>query len=164
MNDYQKTIAVNIPASEVYAAITERISDWWSNDLAGAAVRAGDSFTIAFGKTGKTFDIAEAVTNKRVIWKCVKAYIDMPSLEDKAEWVGTKLIWTLGAAGQSTTLTFLHKGLNQSLQCYKVCEAGWDEFLASLEAYLATGKGMPFLKSGSNQDLEEKKLSPGLTS
>ena len=162
MSDYQKTIAVNKPASEVYAAITKHISDWWSNDLAGAAVSAGDSFTISFGKTRKTFDIIEAVTNKRVIWECVKAYIDLPSLENKAEWVGTKLIWTLDATDQRTTLTFLHKDLNQSLECYKVCAAGWDEFLASLQTYLATGNGMPFMKSAGNQDWEEKKLSTGL--
>jgi hypothetical protein len=157
MNDYKKSIAVNKPVSEVYAAITEHISDWWSNDLTGAAVRAGDSFTIAFGKTQKTFNIVEAIPNKQVVWKCVKAYIDMASLENKAEWVGTKLVWTVSAAGQNTTLTFLHEGLNKNFECYNVCEAGWDQFLASLEAYLITGKGKPFLKAADNKDHEEKK-------
>jgi hypothetical protein len=152
MNDYQKSITVKKPISEVYAAITEHISDWWSNDLTGAAAHAGDSFTIAFGKTRKTFVIVEALSNKQIIWKCVKAYIDMASLKNKAEWVGTKLIWTLSAAGQNTTLAFLHEGLNQSFECYNVCESGWDTFLASLQAYLATGKGMPFLKAAGNEE------------
>jgi hypothetical protein len=48
----------------------------------------------------------------------------MPSLKNKAEWVGTKLIWTLSATDQGTTLTFLQEGLNQSFECYNVCEAG----------------------------------------
>jgi len=61
--------------------------------------------------------------------------------------VGTTLIWTLSPAGQGTTLTFLHKGLNQSFQCYNVCESGWDHFLASLQLYLETGKGTPHLKA-----------------
>jgi hypothetical protein len=39
-----------------------------------------------------------------------------------------------------------------------VCEAGWDTFLASLQAYLATGKGAPFLKAAANKDREEKKI------
>jgi uncharacterized protein YndB with AHSA1/START domain len=150
MNDYQKSITVNKPVSEVYAAITEHIPDWWSNDLTGAAARAGDSFIISFGKTRKTMDIAAAIPNKQVVWKCVEAYIDMPSLKNKAEWVDTRMIWTLGAADQSTTLTFLHEGLNQSFECYTVCEAGWDTFLASLQAYLTTGKGSPFLKAAGN--------------
>lgn len=147
MNDYQKSFTVNKSIDEVYAAITQHIPDWWSNDLQGTAVKEGDSFTIAFGDTCKTFDIADAIPNKQIIWKCVKAYIDMPSLENKAEWVGTNLIWTFKADNQSTTLTFLHEGLNQSFECYELCEAGWNQFLASLEAYLATGKGKPYLKA-----------------
>jgi uncharacterized protein YndB with AHSA1/START domain len=146
MNAYQKNITVNKPVTEVYAAITEHISDWWSNDLTGAAAHTGDSFTIAFGKTRKTMNIVEAIPNKQVVWKCIKAYIDMASLKNKAEWVGTKMIWTLNATDQTTTLSFLHKGLNRHLECYSVCEDGWDQFLASLQAYLRTGKGKPFLK------------------
>ncbi len=88
----------------------------------------------------------------------------MPSLENKAEWVGTKMIWRLSASDQSTTLAFLHEGLNQSFECYKVCEAGWDTFLASLQAYLTTGKGMPFLKAVDNKDWEEKKQLASLIS
>ena len=81
----------------------------------------------------------------------------MASLKNKAEWVGTKMIWTLSSDDQATTLTFLHEGLNQSLECYTICEAGWDQFLASLHAYLTTGKGMPYLKAADNEDEAEKK-------
>jgi uncharacterized protein YndB with AHSA1/START domain len=157
MNDYQKSITVNKPADEVYSAITEHIQDWWSNDFSGTAAQKSDQYTIAFGATQKTFGILEAVPNKQVVWKCIKAYIDMPSLKNKAEWVGTKLIWTLSATDQGTTLTFLHEGLNQSFECYNVCEAGWDTFLASLQAYLVTGKGTPFLKAAGNEDWGRKK-------
>jgi hypothetical protein len=147
MNDYQKSITVNKPGNEVYAAITEHIADWWSNDLTGTAAHAGDSFNIAFNNTSKTFDIVEAIPNKRVVWKCVKAYIDMASLENKSEWVGTTLTWTLNSAEKSTILDFLHEGLNKSFECYNVCEAGWDYFLASLHIYLETDKGTPHIKT-----------------
>ena len=149
MTDYKKSITVNKPVNEVYRAITEHISDWWSNDLTGAAAKKGDSFIISFGETCKTFEIADAVRDKQIVWKCVKAYIAMPSLDNKAEWVGTNLIWTLSTNKQNTILSFLHEGLNQSFECYDLCEAGWDQFLASLEAYLNTGKGMPYLKEKS---------------
>ena len=154
MNDYQKRITVNKPVNEVYAAITKQIPDWWSNDFAGAAANRGDSFNIAFGETRKTFEIVEAMPNKKIIWKCVKAYIDMASLKNKAEWEGTEIIWTLSTDNQITTLIFLHKGLNSNFECYDVCEAGWDQFLASLQLYLTTGKGTPFLKV--EEDLERK--------
>jgi len=146
MKDYQKTITVNKPVTEVYAAITEHISDWWSNDLKGAASNVGDSFIIAFGETRKTMVIEEAIPQKKVVWKCTNAYIAMPSLKNKEEWVGTSMIWIFVNNGQGTTLHFLHEGLNQSFECYEICEAGWDEFLDSLSEYLTTGIGKPFLK------------------
>jgi uncharacterized protein YndB with AHSA1/START domain len=153
MKDYQKSITVNKPVSEVYAAITHHIAEWWSEDVTGAAAQTGDSFNIAFGGTRKTMDIVEAIPDKQVIWKCVEAYIDMPSLQNKAEWVGTRLIWTLSPAESGTTLSLLHEGLNQSFECYDVCEAGWDVSLISLQAFLTTGKGtMPFSKATSEQD------------
>jgi len=146
MSDYQKTITVNKPVTEVYTAITENIADWWSNDLTGPATNTGDSFIIAFDETRKTMVIEEAIPYKRVVWKCIKAYIAMPSLKNKSEWVDTKMIWTIDNADQGTILHFLHHGLNQRFECYEICEAGWDEFLSSLKTYLITGKGKPFLK------------------
>lgn len=148
MKDYQKSFTLNNPANEVYAAITEHIPDWWSNDLSGASAKAGDRFNIAFGETRKTFEITEAIPDEQVTWKCIKAYIDMPSLTNKAEWEGTRMIWTISASEEGTTLHFLHEGLNPDLECYTVCEDGWDTFLGSLEAYLMTGKGRPYLKVG----------------
>jgi uncharacterized protein YndB with AHSA1/START domain len=146
MDNYKKNITVNKPVSEVYAAITEHIQDWWSNDLIGAAVNAGDSFTISFGKTQKTFEILEVAPNERVVWKCVKAYIDMAILTNKAEWEGTKLIWKISPHSAGTTIYFLHEGLTPDFECYNVCEAGWDTFLTSLQTYLNTGKGLPYQK------------------
>jgi hypothetical protein len=144
MNDYQKSFDINKPESEVNSALTEHISDWWSDDLTGSAKSSGDRFTISFGKTRKTMDVVSAVPDKQIIWKCVEAYIDMPSLKNKSEWVGTKLIWTLTTSDQhTTTLTFLHEGLNQNFECYEVCESAWNTFLASLKSYLTTGKGEP---------------------
>jgi uncharacterized protein YndB with AHSA1/START domain len=145
MSDYQKSMTVNKPVGEVYAAITEHIPDWWSKDFTGAAAQAGDSFNIAFGGTRKTMDIEKAIPHQQIVWKCTEAYIDMAALQNKAEWVGTRMIWTFSAADQATTLSFLHEGLNPSFECYQVCEGGWNMFLASLETYLTTGKGMPFV-------------------
>ncbi|CAG4994626.1 hypothetical protein DYBT9275_01432 [Dyadobacter sp. CECT 9275] len=146
MNDYQKHMETDQSAAVVYAALTEHIQHWWSTDLTGAAAQAGDSFTIGFGETRKTFKILEATPCTRVVWTCTKAYIDLNSLQNKGEWVGTRLVWTLDDRGENTTLTFLHEGLSPDLECYTVCEDGWNTFLASLGDYLATGKGAPFLK------------------
>ena len=146
MNDYQKSIAVSKPPGDVYNAITQHVGEWWSNDLTGAAANVGDRFNIAFNQTKKTFEIIDALPNERVVWQCVKAHIDHASLNNKSEWVGTKLYWTLTPAADGTTVNFLHEGLNQSFECYGLCENGWNYFLQSLEAYINTGKGMPHIK------------------
>jgi hypothetical protein len=74
MKDYEKSIIVNNPAGEVYAALTQHIPDWWSNDYSGAAAQKGDQYNIAFGETRKTFEIIEAIPNQQVAWLCLKAY------------------------------------------------------------------------------------------
>src|ERR1700741_3478369 len=111
MNDYKKSINVTNPVSEVYAALTEHIQDWWSDDFSGAAAQTGDQYTIAFGATRKTFEIVRAIPNQQVVWLCLKAYIDLASLKTKDEWVATRLIWTITGDGGTTTLNFLHEGL-----------------------------------------------------
>jgi uncharacterized protein YndB with AHSA1/START domain len=145
--DYQKIITVKKPVREVYAAITEQISEWWSRDFTGASSHLGDQFNIAFGGTRKTFEIIEAIPDEFVAWKCLKAYIDMASLKNKSEWVDTKVLWTFSVSNKETTINFMHQGLHKSLECYEVCEAGWDQFLGSLETFLKTGKGKPYSSS-----------------
>jgi uncharacterized protein YndB with AHSA1/START domain len=158
-NDYQKSITVNNPAEEVYSAITEHIQDWWSDDFSGAAAKNGDQYKIAFGGTRKTFEIQEAVPNERVVWLCLKAYIDMETLKKKDEWVGTRLIWTIAGDDHGTTLTMQHEGLNKSFECYDVCEPAWDYFVASVHAFLTTGSGTPYHKQEAKLDWEDKKQS-----
>jgi len=156
MKDYQKSITVSNTAAKVYSAITEHIPDWWSDDFSGAAAHKGDQYSIAFGQTKKTFEIIEAVPDQQVIWLCLKAHIDMEVLTKKDEWVGTKLIWTIGSDGaNSSTLTMLHEGLNKSFECYDVCEPAWDYFMASIQAFLTTGTGTPYRKKEAKLEWEE---------
>ncbi len=146
MKDYQKSITISNSPQEIYAALTEHIQDWWSDDYSGAAAKKGDQYQIAFGATRKTFEITRADPDQQVAWLCLEAFIDLETLNRKDEWVGTRMIWTIIGGQDNTTLTFLHEGLNQGFECYQVCAAGWDYFMGSLHAFLTTGKGTPFLK------------------
>jgi hypothetical protein len=157
MKDYQKSITVNNTDIEVYSAITQHIRDWWSDDFTGGAAHKGDKYVIAFGDTKKTFEIVEAVPNRQIIWLCLKAYIDMPALKKKDEWVGSRLIWTITKADHGTTIKLLHEGLNKSMECYDVCEPAWDHFIASLQSFLTTGNGMPYHKQEAKLEWESKK-------
>jgi hypothetical protein len=150
MQNYQKRITLSASATQTYAAITEHIADWWTNDFSGTSSRKSETFKIAFNNTRKTIAIVEAIPDERIVWECTEAYIDMAALKNKAEWVGTKMIWTISPSENGSILNFLHEGLNESFECYEICEQGWDMFLSSLESYLNTGKGTPFLKKPGN--------------
>ncbi|OOQ60886.1 SRPBCC family protein [Mucilaginibacter pedocola] len=154
MKDYEKSITVSNSSEEVYAAITQHIPDWWGDDFEGASAEVGDTYNIAFGNTKKTFEIIEAVPNKKVTWLCLKAYIDMDGLETKDEWVGTRIIWMISSNAESTQLTMLHQGLNKSVECYNICEPAWDYFMASIEAYLTIGTGTPYKKKVAKLEWE----------
>jgi len=156
-NNYQKSITVGNTPSEVYAAITEHIRDWWSDDISGAAAQKGDQYNIAFNGTKKTFEVTEAIPNERIVWLCQKAYIDMASLNKRDEWVGTRIIWSITVDERGTALTMLHEGLNKSVECYDVCEPAWGYFIASLQAFLTTGTGTPFHKQEGDLEWEDKK-------
>lgn len=44
----------------------------------------------------------------------------------------------------SSTLVFAHLGLTPQLECYGLCNVGWNQYLASLKRYLEEGTGMPY--------------------
>ena len=61
------------------------------------------------------------------------------------EWNGSKLRWEIQKQDKKTKITLVHEGLVSSLECYEVCEQGWDYFFVkSLKQYLNTGEGSPF--------------------
>jgi hypothetical protein len=153
-NDYQKSFTVSNTQQEVYKAITEHVQDWWSDDFTGSAAKKGDQYKIAFNETRKTFEILEAIPDKQVVWLCRAAYIDADSLTKKDEWVGTKIFFTISEGENGTTLTLLHEGLNPGIECYSVCESGWDYFIESLQKFITTGKGTPFKKAVAKLEWE----------
>ena len=88
----------------------------------------------------------QLVPDKYVELECIEAnHIDESSPASiRNEWEGTKLKWTIQQQGTKTKIVFIHEGLTPSLDCYNICEAGWDYFFVnSLKNYLDTGEGNP---------------------
>lgn len=106
----------------------------------------GDIVTFQFPPTYWTMHATKLVPYECVELECIEAHhIDdrLPSTILQ-EWKGTKLKWKIESKGNNTELTFVHKGLVPSLDCYEICEAGWDHFFVnSLKSFLETGKGSP---------------------
>jgi len=144
----QVAVTMNMPVKNVFTALTANISQWWTAAFEGEAANTNDHFTVRFGNTYKTFLVEEIIPGKKIIWKCTDAFIDAPSVNNKNEWLGTKIIWELNQSGSSTHVNMIHYGLTPLLDCYEICEQGWAQFIKSLQHFVQTGTGNPYNPTG----------------
>lgn len=146
--DYQCEISYQAPIEKVYQAITnaEGLRSWWTKNCAIGPVEINSISTFHFGANYKIMKIKSLAVNKEIIWECIEQYYADQNFTKNNEWVGTQIIFSLMQNSHgSTSLNFKHKGLTQTLECYDICQKGWDYFLKeSLKAYLETGIGKPY--------------------
>lgn len=137
--DYESTIEVPVNRHAAYRAITEEMSEWWT-EMSGRFTKKGDRATASF-PDGTTWSF-EAVTmqpDRMVELACYHANHVHPVTTDEMrdEWEGTTLQFGLQDSGEGTQIRFRHKGLTPNMNCYELCSTGWDHFFAaSLKKYL----------------------------
>jgi hypothetical protein len=145
MNDFTANLIIHSTGSKIYDSLTNFLHKWWTEMFEGSAHEIGDIFTIRFGsEIHKTMKVEELILNQSVTWLVVDACIDLPELDNKKEWIDTRIIWTISTSASETTLKLTHIGLTPEVQCYDLCKNGWQSFLYSLKKYLNTGIGVPF--------------------
>lgn len=111
----------------------------------GSAQTVGKTFTIRFGpQIFKTMVVEELIQNKKVAWQVQDAFIDLPELDNKKEWINTRIVWELSILPEGTLLRLTHIGLTPKSECYDLCSSGWLSFLYSLDKFIHTGVGTPF--------------------
>lgn len=145
MESYRQSLLIQARPAVVYAALTTEagLRGWWTEDC-DVAPALGDTHRVRFGPHHKDLRVDRLEPGRLVGWHCTGALIDLPQLSRKDEWVGTELVFRLEALGEEQTrLDFEHLGLVPAIECYDVCEQGWRHFLASLQQYAETGRGMP---------------------
>ena len=139
MTSYMATIKTPVSATQVYKAITEEMSDWWTS-MSGQFLHIGDKAKTDFGgESYWSFEAKVLDMPKRIELLCHDAYHIHGGLSDgiREEWLGTKLIFKIIEDNEETRIDFIHKGLVPTLECFDVCKAGWDHyFLCSLKEYL----------------------------
>ncbi|PCJ18813.1 MAG: hypothetical protein COA96_16530 [SAR86 cluster bacterium] len=146
--NYTKTITVNAKPTIAYQAISEEFEKWWTKpDCSIRKVGDRAKFSFPPGKTYWVFEAIELIPDKRVELKCIEAlhiFEGQPSKVEK-EWLGSSIIFEITQVNDSTTIRFEHIGLEPSMFCYDICEAGWNYFFVeSLKLYLDTGSGKPY--------------------
>jgi hypothetical protein len=141
----QLSLAASVPACLDAIASPER---WWSPDVS----RSGATIRVSFDGVGEVIELRyEGMAaldgggetdelrdeggraSAAVVWTCVSHW-------GAADWRGSVLLFSLREAGpSSSSLLFEHRGVPRALVA-----AGWERFLGSLAAYVATGEGEPF--------------------
>ena len=139
MNNYTATIQVRNSTDQVYSAITEEMSDWWT-PMSAQFLNLGDQAKTDFG--GESYWILEAITLEKpdlIELRCCEAHHIHDGLSEniRQEWLNTVLKFDIKQKGEGTEITLIHNGLVPDLECYDVCKAGWDYYFSgSLKAYL----------------------------
>lgn len=142
--DFEKTVLMDATGEVVFKSIIN-IPLWWTEMFEGSADQPGDTFTVRFGASVfKKMIVEEMMPGRKILWNVVDACVDIPELNNRSEWVGTKIIWEISPAGSGAELRLTHIGLTPEVECYSICQNGWNGFLQSLSAYIATGAGLPY--------------------
>ena len=126
------------------------VAAWWTEDIEGSAGRQGNTFTVRFGSTWKTFQVTELVPASKIVWTVTDCC--MPWNKDTTEWTGTTVVFEITDINGQTTIHFTHHGLVPELACFDACKNGWGHYLqGSLPALLATGAGNPNKKKAQER-------------
>src|SRR5688572_23594127 len=121
MNNESLALSFTVDQSpeEVFDAVTN-VRGWWSEEIKGEASKVNDVFDYHYQDVHRCkAKIIEVVHGKKVVWEIIDNYFSF--IEDKSEWVGTRVIFDIVPNGNKTTLHFLHDGLVPDYECYNAC-------------------------------------------
>lgn len=147
MNHYRRQFLLSATPAAVYHALATQqgLRSWWTETCDAATTTVGGKITFRFGPHHKVMQIENLAPGRELRWLCVEAYLDLPQLQRKNEWVGTQIVFKLTPEeGGKTRLDFEHIGLTPEFECFDICRGGWDQYLGSLQSLVETGQGAPF--------------------
>lgn len=155
--DYTATILVGATPEKAYNAIKD-FRAWWSEDIEGPTGRLNEEFFYHYKDIHLCkMKLINMVENRKLVYEVLDNEFNF--IEDKTEWVGTRLIFEITKEGSQTKVKFTHKGLVPSYECYEVCNDAWTGYITnSLYKLITYGKGEPNPKNkdGFNAELAEK--------
>ena len=131
-NNYTREIIVSSTRVLAYKALTVGFDKWWTTGC-NQISEAGDKITFKFGPSYWVMRASNLVPGNLVELECADAHHVHDGLSSSIlnEWKGGKLKWSIQKQEQDTKITFIHEGLVPSLECYEVCEQGWDYFFVN---------------------------------
>jgi hypothetical protein len=157
VNSFTASIFVNKSPSEAFNAI-KNFRGWWSEEIEGSTETLNETFFYHYKDIHLCkMQLIEMVPEKRLVYRVTENEFNF--IEDKTEWVNTRLIFQLATEEGKTKVTFTHEGLVPTYDCYAVCNDAWSGYIGkSLKNFIETGKGNPNPKDaeGFNAKLAKK--------
>jgi hypothetical protein len=154
--DYTSTIIVDKDASTAFRAI-QNFRAWWSNEIEGDTDKLGETFFYHYKDVHLCkVKLIESIPDKKLVYLVTDNEFNF--IEDKTEWVNTKLIFDISQEAGQRKIKFTHEGLTPADECYEVCNDAWTSYIqGSLKNLIETGVGKPNGKEGGlNAELVEK--------
>lgn len=155
--DYTATILVDATHENAYNAIKD-FRAWWSEEIEGPTDQLNEEFFYHYKDIHLCkMKLIEAKENRKLVYQVLENEFNF--IEDKTEWVGTRLIFEITKENGNTKVRFTHKGLVPEYECYNVCNDAWTGYITnSLYKLINYGTGEPNPKDrdGFNAELAEK--------
>jgi hypothetical protein len=170
-NNFTTTIIVDQSPQQVFNAINNPRA-WWSEEIEGNTNQLNDQFNYHFEDIHRCkIEITQLIPDQKVVWLVLDNYFKpgifeeashpSPGIElmnDKAEWVDTKIVFEIEEKENKTQLRFTHLGLTPQYECFEVCSNGWTHYIRqSLFKLITTGKGLPN-STGAPMTTDEEKF------
>lgn len=157
MLNYTTTILVKQTPGEAFNAI-KNFKAWWSEEIEGETDKLNDAFFYHYKDVHLCkLKLIENIPDKRIVYYIYDNHFSF--IEDKTEWINTELIFEISIEREYTKVQFTHEGLNDTHECYDVCNDSWNNYIQkSLYNLITTGKGNPNPKEGDgfNAEIVEK--------
>ena len=130
--NFNVTLLVDQTPEEVFNAVTN-VRKWWSGyyseEIEGNTEKFNDEFSFRAGG-GAHFSkqkLVEVIPNKKIVWLVTDS--ELSFVENKNEWIGTKIIFEISKKESKTQLTFTHEGLVPEFECCDSCSPAWTQYL-----------------------------------
>jgi hypothetical protein len=154
--NYTSTIEVEQSPETAFNAI-KNFRAWWSEGIEGPTDQLNETFFYHHKDVHLCkVKLNEIVPNQKLVYQVIDNQFNF--VQDKSEWINTKLIFEITTEGDKTKVRFTHEGLVPEYECYAVCNDAWTGYIqGSLQSLITTGKGRPNPEEGGlNAELVEK--------